>query len=63
VYTGMPMGHPLGFPGQRFRQLQVLRMLLDHARQISRPGTLVDLDLSESADPFVACPTCGHQGL
>ena len=55
---GMPLGHPLGYPGQTFRQLQILRILLNHAKSITRPGTLVDLDLSEDDDSSVSCTAC-----
>jgi hypothetical protein len=58
VYTGLPLGHPLGFPGQSFRQLQVLRLLLRHLAEIESPGTLIELDLSEADDDRVQCALC-----
>lgn len=59
IYPGLPLGHPLGLPGQNFRQLQILRTLLQYLQQIDTPGTIVDLDLSHSDDPEVHCATCG----
>ena len=47
VYTALPLGHPLGFPGETHRQLQILRFLLKYLRQIDTPGTIVELDLKE----------------
>ena len=58
VFTNLPMGHPLGFPGQRFRQIQVLRLLLKYLRDIRIPGTIIDLDLMESDDPITGCSLC-----
>lgn len=59
VFTNLPMGHPLGFPHQRFRQIQVLRLLLKYLKDIQIPGTIIDLDLTESDDPEAACSLCG----
>ena len=59
VFTNLPIGHPLGFPGQRFRQIQVLRLLLKHLKDIQIPGTVIDLDLTESDDPVTKCFFCG----
>jgi hypothetical protein len=53
------MGHPLGFPGQRFRRIQVLRLLLKYLKDIQIPGTIIDLDLTESDDPIDRCSLCG----
>ena len=58
IYTGLPLGHPLGFPGQTFRQLQVLRLMLRYLEQIESPGTLIELDLSEADDAAVSCALC-----
>ena len=57
VYTGFPLGHPLGFPGQASRHLQVLRHLLRYLQEIDTPGTLVELDLSEVEVPTVTFAT------
>jgi D-proline reductase (dithiol) PrdB len=51
VYTGFPMGHPLSYPGQSFRQIEILRILLKHLQAIDSPGCLVELDLTENNDP------------
>ena len=59
VFTNLPMGHPLGFPGQRFRQIQVLRLLLNYLKDIQIPGSIIDLDLTESDDPITGCSLCG----
>jgi hypothetical protein len=58
VHTGLPLGHPLGFPGQSFRQLKVLRLLLRYLEEIDSPGTIVELDLSQSDDVRVECALC-----
>lgn len=58
LYTGLPLGHPLGFPGQAFRQLQVLRYLLRYLAEIESPGTIVKMDLTESGDAEVQCALC-----
>ncbi|MFZ0132522.1 MAG: hypothetical protein WAK95_08255 [Desulfobacterales bacterium] len=54
----MPLGHPLGFPHQRFRQLQILRLLLKCLEDIQTPGTIIDLDLKTKDDPLSDCPLC-----
>jgi hypothetical protein len=59
VYTHMPLGHPFGFPGQRFRQIQILRLLLKYVKDIQIPGSIVDLDLTQSDDPATTCSLCG----
>ena len=59
VFTNLPLGHPLGFPGQRFRQIQILRLLLKYLKDIQIPGTIIDLDLTESDDPVTGCSLCG----
>ena len=59
VFTGLPLGHPLGFPGQTFRQLQILRLLLKALSDITAAGTLLELDLSTPDDPSVHCAACG----
>jgi D-proline reductase (dithiol) PrdB len=58
VYTGFPLGHPLSFPGQSFRQIQVLRILLKYLQEIDSPGCLVELDLRENDDPTVIFTAC-----
>ena len=46
LYPGFPLGHPIAFPGQDLRQLQVLRLLLKYLVEIDSPGTIVELDLT-----------------
>jgi hypothetical protein len=53
------LGHPLGLPDQRFRQIQILRLLLKYLKDIQVPGTIIDLDLTESDDPVTKCSLCG----
>jgi len=45
LFPGFPLGHPFGFPGQSSRQLQIIRLLLKHLKEIRVPGTIVELDL------------------
>jgi D-proline reductase (dithiol) PrdB len=59
VFTNLPLGHPLGFPDQRFRQIQILRLLLKYLNDIESPGTIIDLDLTQSDDPVTTCSVCG----
>ena len=58
IYTGMPLGHPFSFPSMSFRQLNVLRIVLKYLQEIDQPGTIIDLDLSDSDDPTVVCESC-----
>jgi hypothetical protein len=58
VYTGLPLGHPMGFPGQTFRQKQVLRLLLIYLKKLNSPGTIAEIDLTDSSDDRVACNIC-----
>ncbi len=41
--VGFPLGHPFGFPGETFRQREILARLLRQAAEIREPGTIVDL--------------------
>jgi len=59
LYPGFPLGHPLGFSGQSFRQLQVLRQMLKYLQTIKKPGTIVDFDFPVSTDPLADCNSCG----
>ncbi len=58
VSTGFPLGHPLSFPGQSFRQLNILRLLLKQLVEIKTPGTIVELSPSNPDDPIVECEVC-----
>jgi hypothetical protein len=53
IYPGFPIGHPLGYPGQIFRHLQILRLLLKYLEKIESPGTIVELDLAGHNDPAI----------
>ncbi len=41
--VAFPLGHPFGFPGEAFRQREILARLLRLAKDIREPGTIVDL--------------------
>lgn len=58
VYTGFPLGHPLGFPGQRFRQLQLLRFLLQQVETLDTPGSIVVENMTSDQDPAKECLLC-----
>lgn len=40
--VAFPLGHPFGFPGEAFRQREILAWLLRQAAEIREPGTIVD---------------------
>jgi hypothetical protein len=58
VYPGFPLGHPIAFPGQTFRQKQILRLLLNYLKKMDSPGIITDLDLTESDDHSGTCDIC-----
>ena len=58
LFPGFPLGHPIAFPGETFRQKQILRLLLKHLKKIDSPGTIVELDLTDGNDASVTCATC-----
>ena len=58
VYPGFPLGHPIAFPGEIFRQKQILRLLLTSLKEMSSPGTILEVDVTENADHSVACDIC-----
>ena len=58
VYTGFPLGHPIAFPGEIFRQKQVLRILFKYLKEMNSPGTIADLDLTKDSDHPVTCDVC-----
>jgi hypothetical protein len=58
IYPGLPLGHPMAFPGQTFRQKQILRLLLKYLKTINSPGTIIKLDLTESGVHSATCDTC-----
>ena len=53
LYPGFPLGHPIAFPGQTLRQLQVLRLLLKFLEELDAPGSIVRCDLTASEK--IAC--------
>ncbi len=56
VYTGFPLGHPLGFPGQDSQQLEILREVLGYLETIDSPGGLVEIDPTDTDDTRVHQP-------
>lgn len=58
VYTGFPLGHPFAFPHQRFRQLQLLRLLLNHLESMDTPGQIAVHKLTHDGDPEGRCVLC-----
>lgn len=58
VYTGFPLGHPVAFPHQRFRQMQLLRLLLKHLKTMETPGQIVVHKLVKDEDPQQNCVLC-----
>jgi hypothetical protein len=48
----------MAFPGQIFRQKQILRLLLKYLEKMNVPGTIADLDLTESDDDSAICDIC-----
>jgi len=58
LHPGFPLGHPIGFLGETYRQKQILRLLLKHLKKIDSPGTIVELDLTDRNDASVTCATC-----
>ena len=58
VYTGLPLGHPMAFPGETFRQKQILRLLLKYLKEMNSPGTIAELDVTQSDDDAVFCNIC-----
>ncbi len=48
VYAAFPLGHPFGFPGEVFRQREILRRMLCEAAGLREPGTIVDLGYGET---------------
>ena len=41
--VAFPLGHPFGFPGEAFRQREILSRMLREAAAIREPGSIVDL--------------------
>lgn len=51
VYAAFPLGHPFGFPGEAFRQREILSRMLLGAAAIREPGTIVDLGYGDPGEP------------
>jgi hypothetical protein len=51
LFPGLQMGHPVGLPGQIFKQKTVLRLLLKYLQTIQEPGTIVEVDLTDPDHP------------
>jgi D-proline reductase (dithiol) PrdB len=58
IFTGFPLGHPFGFPYQRFRQLQLLRLMLHYLNCIDTPGAIIVEKLVQDGDPEHRCVLC-----
>ena len=58
IFAGFPLGHPFAFPHQRFRQLQLLRLLLKSITTIEKPGTIIMHKLVKDEDPEHHCVLC-----
>ena len=56
VYTGFPLGHPLGFPGQPSLQMRILHQTLGFLETIDTPGSLVEIDPTDMEDTRVHQP-------
>ena len=48
VYTGFPLGHPLGFPGQSSLQMRILGQTLRFLETIDSPGSLIEFDPTDT---------------
>jgi hypothetical protein len=55
LYPGFPLGHPIGFPGQTLRQLEIMRILLKFLEELDAPSSIVKCDLTDSDDFAVNC--------
>lgn len=58
LYTGFPLGHPFAFPHQRFRQLQLLRLLLRCVETLDTPGRIIVHKLPHDSNPEADCVLC-----
>ena len=58
IFSGFPLGHPFGFPGQSFHQLQIIRLLLKSLQQIRVLGTIAELNLGHIGKQSDACAVC-----
>jgi len=61
VFPGFPLGHALGFPGQKTQQLQLLRLLLKYLKELDSAGTFVEIDPSDLEVPVSICTPCNRE--
>lgn len=54
---GFPLGHPFGFPDQRFLRRQLIKILLEKLGEIDEPGTIVKIPVYEGERG--ECEVCG----
>ncbi|RMG59969.1 MAG: hypothetical protein D6713_04180 [Deltaproteobacteria bacterium] len=59
VDFGFPLGHPFGFPGQRFLRKRLLTLLLERLYTITEPGTIEKIPVYTG--PAVECEVCGDE--
>jgi len=57
VSFGFPLGHPFGFPNQKFLRKRLLILLIEKLYQIETPGTVLKIPVYEGPD--VECEVCG----
>jgi D-proline reductase (dithiol) PrdB len=50
VYAAFPLGHPFGFPGEAYRQREIVARMLREAAGIREPGTIVDIGYGVAGD-------------
>ena len=48
LWPGFPLGHPLGFPEQADRQLQVLRTMLKLLEELKSPGAIIKKNMTNN---------------
>ena len=54
LWPGFPLGHPLGFPEQADRQLQVLRTMLKLLEELKSPGAIIKKNMTSNRVNFSA---------
>jgi D-proline reductase (dithiol) PrdB len=48
LWPGFPLGHPLGYPHQADRQLQVLRTMLKLLEELESPGAIIKKNMTSN---------------
>lgn len=56
VDFGFPLGHPFGFPNQKFLQRRLINLLLEKLKEIKTPGTFEKIPICR--DDRGDCPVC-----